>query len=212
MAVITCRLMATPTMRSLGLYSYLVSFLLIWVVSATAKESRVDDGRSSPVVPDVRIECSLKRKAGELLEAEAFVAQEHYKEDIAPTAQVRISWLGATFVRRYVVKVETEGEPSLQPYTLRSPSSAVDISRELGARDETTLANVWCLLRLQANGESGALQTTSTPNIFFVRDAMGDVGVVDVLWGGAGWEIGASPIGNQRTWPPGTRVFSHGAN
>ncbi|MGY4473430.1 hypothetical protein [Bradyrhizobium sp. USDA 3364] len=212
MAVISCRLMAAPTMRRLGLYSYLVRFLLIWVVSATAEGSRADDGRSSPVVADVRIECSLKRKAGDLLKTEAFVAQEHYKENIAPTAQVRISWLGATFVRRYTIKVEAEGEPSLQPYTLRSASSAVDISRELGARDVTTLANVWCLLRLQANGEGGALQTNSIPNIFFVRDGAGDVGVVDVLWGGAGWEIGASPIGNQRTWPPGTRVFSHGAD
>ncbi|MGY3581590.1 hypothetical protein ACVIGB_000338 [Bradyrhizobium sp. USDA 4341] len=199
-------------MRRLGLSSYLVRFLLIWVVSATAEESRADDGRSSPVVPGVRIECSLKRGARDLFKTEAFVAQEHYKENIAPTAQVRISWLGATFVRRYAIKVETEGEPSLQPYTLISPSSAVDISRELGARDVTTLANVWCLLRLQPNGESGALQTNSIPNLFLVRDGMGDVGVVDVLWGGAGWEIGASPIGNQRTWPPGTRVFSHGAD
>ncbi|MFK4719420.1 hypothetical protein ABIE89_000520 [Bradyrhizobium niftali] len=201
-----------PIIRCLGLNPSLVPVLLIWVVSATAEESRADDGRSSLVVPDVRIECSLKRKAGELLETEAFVARERYQEDITPTAKVRISWLGATFMHRYAVKVETEGDPSLQTYILRNPSSAVDISRELGARDETRLANVWCLLRLQANGESGALQTNSAPNIFFVRDGLGDLGVVDVLWGGAGWEIGASPIGNQRTWPPGTRVFSHGAD
>ncbi|WFU32413.1 hypothetical protein QA635_39055 [Bradyrhizobium brasilense] len=212
MAATSCNLTAAQTVRRLVLNSYLVRLLLIWVISATPAESRADDGRSSPVVPDVRVECSLKRKAGELFETEAFVAREHFKEDITPTARVRISWLGATFMRRYAVKVETEGDPSLQTYILRNPSNAVAISEEPGARDETQLANVWCLLRLQANGESGTLQTNSIPNIFFVRDGMGDLGVVDILWGGAGWEIGASPIGNQRTWPLGTRVFSHGAD
>jgi hypothetical protein len=71
----------------------------------------------------------------------------------------------------------------------------------------TVLADIWRILRRQANGESGALQTNSAPNIFFVRDVMGVLGVVDILSGGAGWEIGASPIGEQRAWPVGARVF-----
>ena len=63
-------------------------------------------------------------------------------------------------------------------------------------------------VRLQASGEPGALQTNSTPNIFFVRDGAGQLGVVDAIWGGAGWEIGASPFGDKRAWSVGTRVIS----
>ncbi|QOZ24199.1 hypothetical protein [Bradyrhizobium sp. CCBAU 51753] len=208
MAVISCRSTATPTMRRLGLNSYLVPVLLIWAVSATAEENKTDDDRSSPVVPNVGIGCSLKRKTGEV-EAETFVAREHFKEDITPTAQVRISWLGATFVRRFAVTVETAGNRCLRTYTLKKPSKDNEIIGELSIPDETKLADIWRLLRRQPNGESGALQSNSAPNILFVRDAMGAPGVVDVLWAGAGWEIGASPIGKQRRWPPGTRVFFH---
>jgi hypothetical protein len=66
----------------------------------------------------------------------------------------------------------------------------------------------WCLLKLQANGEDGALQTNAFPNIFFVRDVTGVLGAVDALWAGAGWEIGASPVEGQREWPSGSRVIA----
>ncbi|MFQ3458371.1 hypothetical protein PMN64_34345 [Bradyrhizobium sp. UFLA01-814] len=209
MEVISCRLSATSTTRRLVLIPYLVPVLVIFGFSATAEESRTD---SDPVVPNVRSECSLTRKAGEPIEAQTFAAREHFKEDITPTAQVRISWLGATFMRRFAVKFETAVNRCLQTYVLKNPSNDNEIIGELGILDESKLVDIWRLLKLQANGESGALQTNSAPNIFFVRDGKGDLGVVDVLWGGAGWEIGASPIENQRTWPPGSRVFSYGAD
>ena len=34
------------------------------------------------------------------------------------------------------------------------------------------------------------------------------LGVVDVLWSGAGWEIGASSIARNRPWPPGRQVIT----
>ena len=151
------------------------------------------------------IECSLDLKSGEPLDppstatiqlAEQFMAREHFKEDITPAADVKISWLGASFVRRFAVKVEAAGVTSLQAYLLRSPSNDRDIIAELGNRHETSLADVWCFLRQQAKGEGGALQTNSV-NIFFVRDGAGELGVVDTVWGGAGWEVGASPVGRQ---------------
>lgn len=204
-------------MRRPWLNPCLASVLAVWAFSATADETKPDNGRSASVVPGVRIECSLRRKADEpsdpastssIPQPDAFVARDHFKEDITPAAQVKISWLGATFVRRFAVKVETVGDTSLQTYALNAPSNDEEIIRDLGTHDESKLVDVWCLLRLQANGESGALQTNAVPNIFFVRDGTGDLGVIDALWGGAGWEIGASPVGNQRTWATGTRVFS----
>jgi hypothetical protein len=207
----------TKKMRRLSLNLGLVFVLAIWGFSAAADENRLDSGRSASIAPALRIECSLNRKTGEpfdppstsaIPQTEQFVAREHFKEDIAPTAGVKISWLGATFIRRFAAKVEAAGVTSLQTYILKNPSNDRAIIAELGNRHETKLADVWCLLGLQAKGEDGALQTNSVPNIFFVRDGAGELGVVDAVWGGAGWEIGASPVGDKRTWPSGTRAVS----
>ncbi|WP_027550244.1 hypothetical protein [Bradyrhizobium sp. Cp5.3] len=203
-------------MRGLALNPCLVLILALWGFCASADENK-PNGSSASLAPSTRIECSLKRKPGEpfdppstsaIPQTDAFVAGEHFKEDIAPTAPVKISWLGATFVRRFAVKVETADDASLQAYLLKNPSNAAEIIGELGTRGESKLTDIWCLLKLQANGESGALQTNSTPNIFFVRDGAGDLAVIDALWGGAGWEIGASPVGSQQAWTRGTRIFS----
>ncbi|WP_426434296.1 hypothetical protein [Bradyrhizobium genosp. P] len=202
-------------MRRLSLNVCLVLFFLpVWGFNAEADENKSDSAR---IVPALKLECTPPRKAGEPFDpsstsaiphAEQFVAREHFKEDIAPTAEVMISWLGATFVRRFAGKVEAGSLASLQTYFLKSPSNDREIIAKLGGRHEINLADVWCLLRLQAKGEQGALETNSVPNIFFVSDRTGELGVVDAIWGGAGWEIGASPVGDRRTWPSGTRVIS----
>ena len=168
------------------------------------------------LAPGPKVSCSSPGAPGEpfdpsatsaLPHHEKFIAGEHFKENISPTAEARISWLGATFVRRFAVKIEDDpGDVMLQTYALSRPSNNTQIVAELDDRDETKLADLWCLLRLQANGEDGALQTNSVPNIFFVRDAAGELGAVDAVWAGAGWEIGASPVEGQRQWPSGSRV------
>lgn len=205
-------------MRRSALNPCLVIVLAASGFSACADDKKADGGSSASLAPRAKIECSLKRKPGEPLDppstaaiptTESFVASAHFREDMTPTAPVKISWLGATFARRFAVKVETADDTSLQTHVLNNPANAARIVDELGNRAESRLADIWCLLKLQANGESGALQTSSAPNLFFVRDGAGDLGVIDALWGGAGWEIGASPIGNPRAWTPGTRVFSH---
>ncbi|MCP1845493.1 hypothetical protein ACVIHI_009040 [Bradyrhizobium sp. USDA 4524] len=208
MEVILCRLPATLITRRLALIP-LISVLAIFGFSATAEENRPDNG---PVATNVRIECSLKGSAGEPGEVETFAARDHFKEDITSSAPVRISWLGATFVRRFAVKVETAVNRCLQTCILKTLSNDDEIIGELGIPGESKLADIWRLLSRQANGEGGALQTNAAPNIFFIRDDVGDLGVVDAVWGGAGWEIGASPTGKHRIWPPGTRVFFHGAD
>ena len=205
-------------MRDRGLYLSPVLFVLaIWSFGAAADENKLGSARSGSTVPALRIECSLHPKALDSFDppstsaiphTEQFVAREHFREDIAPTADVKISWLGATFVRRFATKVEAAGITSLQTYFLKGPSNDREIIAELGNGHEANLADVWCLLRQQGKGEEGALQTNSVPNIFFVRDGTGELGVVDAVWGGAGWEIGASPVGDKRTWSPGTRVIS----
>jgi hypothetical protein len=79
--------------------------------------------------------------------------------------------------------------------------------KSLATCTETRLADLWCLLKSQANGETGVL-VNAVPNVFYVRDYTGILGAIDVVWGGAGWEIGASPADGDRQWPSGTRVLS----
>jgi len=187
-----------------------VAFFIFAICGFNAGAERLGGARLGPARG---VACSLPPRGPDsstsaIQHDERFVARERFKEDIRPGAPVRISWLGATFVRRFASKVEAARDTLLQTFVLQSPSNDREIITELGDGHETTLADVWCLLRLQASGEPGALQTNSTPNIFFVRDGAGQLGVVDAIWGGAGWEIGASPFGDKRAWSVGTRVIS----
>jgi hypothetical protein len=139
----------------------------------------------------------------------AFVAYDRFREDVSTRSEVKISWLGAGFGRRYLAKVEPPLDvASLQVFVLNKPSRSVAIAEALHHPYETRLADIWCLLKLQPNGEPGALSVNAVSNLFFVRDAAGALGVVDVLWSGAGWEIGASSIARNRPWPPGRQVIT----
>lgn len=204
-------------MRRSSLSLCLIFFVVAMWDCAVADESKLGSARSGSIAPGLRIECSPRQKAVEPFDppstsaiprAEQFIARDHFKEDITPTADVKISWLGATFVRRFAIKVEAAGVTSLRTHSLSSPSNDKEIMAQLGDGHETNLADVWCLLRRQARGEDGALTTNSVPNVFFVRDGAGELGVVDTVWGGAGWEIGASPVGGTRVWASGARVIS----
>jgi hypothetical protein len=165
------------------------------------------------------VSCSLRASPVEpfdppstssLLPQDRFLARLYFKEDISASANVKISWLGARFSQRYVVKVETEAtDVTVQSYTLNRPSNDDEIIAELSGRHETKLADVWCLLQRHARGQGGGLRSSEAPNLFFVRDASGELGVVDVIWGGAGWEIGASEVGAPRRWPSGSHVVAH---
>ena len=57
---------------------------------------------------------------------------EHFKENLSPVAEARISWLGATFMRRFAVKIEDgPGDVTLQTYALNRSSSNLQIIAEL---------------------------------------------------------------------------------
>lgn len=142
-------------------------------------------------------------------EGGAFVAHDRFREGVANRSGVRISWLGAGFGRRYAAKVEPPAKAaSLHVFVLDRPLRSVAIAEALHHPYETRLADIWCLLTLQPDGKPGVLSVNATSNLFFVRDAAGALGVVDVLWSGAGWEIGASPVTRNRPWPPGRQVIT----
>jgi hypothetical protein len=140
---------------------------------------------------------------------EQFVTREHFKEDVSSLAEVRIYWLGATFRQRFLQKVEEDGNGAiLRTFVLRKPSRDAEILAELNIHHETKLGDLWCLLALQPNGESGTLLTNAVPNLFYIRDIDGVLGAVDAVWGGAGWEIGASSVEGPSQWLPGRQVIA----
>ncbi|MBR0895580.1 hypothetical protein JQ616_11520 [Bradyrhizobium tropiciagri] len=201
-------------MRQLSLTLSLALLLAAQGFSVAADDTR--PGQSA--VATDRVKCSLQPKPEEppdpsstsaIPHPEKFVAREHFKEDIASSAAVKISWLGATFAQRFTNKVEDDiSDASLQSFVLSAAASDREILAKLGQSQESRLADVWCTLKQQPNGNSGPLEINAKPNVFYVRDIAGELGAVDVLWGGVGWEIGASPIGDKPRWPAGTRVFS----
>jgi hypothetical protein len=143
------------------------------------------------------------------LPGERFVVGEHFQEATGSDATVQIAWLGGTFRRQFLRKVENRSGPTrLRVHALRRPAHDRDIIAALGDRHETDLIHLWCLLWQQPKGEPGTLLNTTVPNIFYVRDTSGQVWAVDAVWGGAGWEIGASSVDDQRPWSAGRRVFS----
>lgn len=192
------------------------------LASARADDIQSGKNNNAPepqrLIHGERVSCPRPAPAAEPLDppttsslsgAQKFSAGDHFKENIAPSADVRIAWLGATFARRFVIKIEdADGETVLQFHTVLRPSRDHHIIEELDDRHETRLADLWCLLKVQASGEPGTLLTDAVPNIFYVRDSSGVLGAVDAVWGGAGWEIGASPIDGERMWPVGVRVMS----
>lgn len=144
-----------------------------------------------------------------LSRTEQFVAREHFKESPSTQAAVRISWLGATFRQRLLNKIEdATGGAFLRTFVVRTPSRSTEILADLAIYHETKLSDLWCLLSQQPVGQAGTLLTNATPNILHVRDIDGVLTVVDAVWGGAGWEIGASPVDGAHQWPANSQVIA----
>lgn len=185
----------------------------VWTQDGARGESRhrslLRGGRTSCPLPPVLAEPLDPPTTSAVAGIRQFRAGEHFKENIAPSAEVRILWIGSSFMHRYAVKTENAAvHAAVRFHTLQKPSRDSDVIEELGDRHEIRLADLWCLLKSQANGEAGILLVNAVPNVFYVRDGAGVLGAVDAVWGGAGWEIGASPADGDRQWPSGTRVLS----
>ena len=190
----------------------LLPLILITVSSAHAQDAHAQD---AALVPAAVISCTTLPATAAAdpattasVRSGPFRADQHFRESIATDAEVSIAWLGDTFRRRFVPLSEAAAEGAkLRVVSLQRPMRADDIVMQLGLRKEATLAALWCLLRRQPRGEAGPLSTDAAANLMFMRDGAGALWAVDVVWGGAGWEIGASATDADRPWPAGTRVI-----
>jgi hypothetical protein len=117
------------------------------------------------------------------------------------------------FDQWFLDKVERLAEPvetTLRRQELPQDSVDESIIAQLGGIDqaETSLAEIWSLLRQQFTGGDSLLLTNGYPNLFYVTDARGVLRTVSVCSHIDGWLVCASVFNSPHIWKAGSRVFS----
>ena len=143
-----------------------------------------------------------------------FVARDHFKVATVKKDKVKIFFVGENFTT-YFLTSDGKVEPlavahELAYYELIKRSLDRPIVNKLGGEgpSETTLADIWIKMEAHGGGEDGDLLTNGYANIFYVRDAAGELRVVGVRWRGGGWSVRAVPLSSPGEWGAGGRVFA----
>ncbi|MBI4136099.1 MAG: hypothetical protein HY481_00900 [Candidatus Vogelbacteria bacterium] len=151
-----------------------------------------------------------------------FVAKEKFVRDTGCKAKVKISYLGDNFTEWFLSGDGKTEDPTRLPdgqvteqtlcyHTLRQSSVDGPIIAELGGAEkaETTLSELFFLMKKQGNGEDDILLSNGWANIFYVRD-FNDLllRAVIVFWNDVGWFVYANSVENPFGWHDGYRVFS----
>ena len=141
-----------------------------------------------------------------------FVVADKFKVDTSDKAEVKISYLDKDFLFWFGGKTEELADVELPKHhhDLKHDSLDKDILNDLGGADkaEVTFAGMHGLMKLQPNGEDGALLTNGYANIFYIKDVVGVLYAVCVSWYGGGWYVSAGRVDDEYGWDGGCRVFS----
>ena len=172
---------------------------------------------SSPALPSE----SLLKRLGQLTVGPTsgqFCAVDWFKPNDGKNSLSKFFDFGLDFTKWFLKnggKIEEPiGEQVLGYHHLLLDSFHAPIIAELGgeAKAEICLTEIFELVKLQKNGESGVLLNNGAWNIFSVRGQNGGVlRAVGVGWDGDGWYVNASPVGAPNRWRAGDRVFSRKA-
>jgi hypothetical protein len=118
--------------------------------------------------------------------------------------------LNELFRMHFLDDVE-ENVPPVMLVVNRLQKAALDapIIKALGDRSEVALARVYQLLSKQPNGEDGPLLTDNNASMFYIRDSMKNLWVIDAYWlPPNGWYVDASSVNYPVEWYGGDLVFS----
>ncbi len=142
---------------------------------------------------------------------EKFVAKEKFRKD---SKEVKFYGIWDNFTNWFLAgdskTEEPLGEQELRYGNLNRNSVDGPIIEELGgeAKAETTLTELYDLLKKQASGEEGVLLTNGYANIFYIRDTSDVLRAVSVDWHAGGWSVFALSVEDPDDWGAGRRVFS----
>jgi hypothetical protein len=129
---------------------------------------------------------------------EKFVAKEKFVKD---SKEVKFYGIWDIFTEWFLSddgKIEDPiGSQELRYGNLTKDSVDRPIIEELGgeAKAETTLSELYDLLKKQAKGEEGDLLTNGYANIFYIKNTEDVLRAVYVLWDGDGWFVPANSVG-----------------
>lgn len=143
-----------------------------------------------------------------------FIAKDWFVVNTNNDAPVKISYLGENFKDWFLNgdgKIEDPiSEQTLCRHKLQKSSVDGPIMTELGGEEksETTLIEMFCLMKKQRNGESGTLLNNGYASIFYIRDQAGVLRAVGVSWHGGGWRVYARSVESLLSWGDGSQVFS----
>jgi hypothetical protein len=144
--------------------------------------------------------------------AKEFVAKKKFVVDTSESARVRISYLGETFKRVMLPKVERDiAEADLKLQKL------LDASLDLPENSEKlgTIAGLGGMEKAEASlyafHETLAYKQSIRDFswvVGYARDAEGILWAVGAYWGGDGWSVEASSVGNPGRWDVGSEFVS----
>jgi hypothetical protein len=142
---------------------------------------------------------------------EKFVAKEKFRKD---SKEVKFYGFFRSFEEDFLSgdgKIEEPlNEQELRYGNLTKNSVDGPIIEELGgeAKAETTLTELYDLLKKQANRKCGDLLTNGYANILYIRNTSGVLRAVNVNRCDDGWHVFAASVEDPHGWPAGRRVFS----
>jgi len=143
-----------------------------------------------------------------------FRALDHFK--VGEVEGVKVGFVSDNFKRVFLTgdgKVERKvAKATLRVHQLLKGLVDSSIIAELGGEEvaETTLAQMWKMMKRQGRGQKGKLLTNSYANIFYIRDTDGVLWAVDCGWDSscAAWGVGAGPVRDPGAWADGSQVVS----
>ena len=136
-----------------------------------------------------------------------FVAKEYFT--VGANNGVKIVQLGESFKRNFLDKEESlVGEITLHYGKLFRKTLSNAIIENLGGENnsETSLGEMFALLKRQGNQENGSLLTNGFANIFCVRNIKGVLRMVRGYWFRGGWNIFDYPS-DSGEWGEGDQIF-----
>ena len=141
---------------------------------------------------------------------EKFVAKEKFVKD---SKEVKFYGIWDIFTEWFLSddgKIEDPiGSQELRYGNLTKDSVDRPIIEELGgeAKAETTLSELYHLLKKQAKGEAGDLLTNGYANIFYIKNTEDVLRAVHVRWYDDGWNVLAYSVERSFGRSAGRRVF-----
>ena len=164
-----------------------------------------------------KVTSSLLRFVEEVkpLAIKEFLAKDHFK--VGEVEGVKIGYLGDSFKRAFfgTDQCRAEGEvaeATLRIHQLKKASVDSPIIAELGGEEiiETTLGQMFEIMKAQGHGQKGNLLVNGYANIFYIRSSDGVLWAVYCGWVSdyGCWGVSADSVTAPREWDAGSRVVS----